>query len=349
MKALAELVPQVFFDILARYVPGLVLLGSWIIMFGHDEWRWLLNAVVGGQLNSGNAIAAATLVLLFVPFVVGYVIAPAAKIVQRGNEHGWWLPPLPSRSVYEGADRRWRPKYWWVMSDKAAGDGYDWLRKNAPEAGAFAAKIRAEFTMHNALAVAFLAISVMALFAGEILWAAASGSIVLLMVRRGAETEKTFQSTTRKLCRAASQDSSQNPARPAPELDPAPRLIWLIPGNRNDQFLWEDGKDWLDELKLWLTLETRRKRQDELRRKWLRELVDMGVDERTLPGTSQRESTAETIAAVKKWAGTAGKICSRSGRRTFRAEGRKWARKLQHEAAPEFVFRRPGIFWRIKP
>jgi hypothetical protein len=70
-----------------------------------------------------------------------------AKAVQRGNEHGWWLPPRPSRSVYESGERMWRPKDWWVVNDKAAGEGYDWLRENASDAGALSAKIRAEFTM----------------------------------------------------------------------------------------------------------------------------------------------------------------------------------------------------------
>jgi ABC-type Fe3+ transport system permease subunit len=122
MGTVAELIPQVFFDIYARYVPGLVLFGSWILLLGQDAWQGLLNTVAGGQLDSKNALPIATLILLFVPFVVGYVIAPLAKLVQRGNEHGWWLPPSRSRSVYEASGKR-RPKDWWVISDKGAGKG----------------------------------------------------------------------------------------------------------------------------------------------------------------------------------------------------------------------------------
>ncbi|WP_179855383.1 hypothetical protein [Paractinoplanes atraurantiacus] len=235
---MAELIPQVFFDILARYVPGLVLFGSWILLLGQDEWRALLSTVVGGRLDDGNALPAATLVLLFVPFVAGYVIAPLAKIVQRCNERGWSLPPLPSRAVYEDGGQKWRPKYWWVLNDKDAGKGYDWLRRNAPEAGALSAKIRAEFTMHNALAVAFLAIAVMAVVAREWGWAVASALTAPLMAYRGATTEKTYFGTTRKLC--------ANSPSPAITLKPPPRLIWLIPGDKREYPLWEDGKGWLD-------------------------------------------------------------------------------------------------------
>ncbi len=170
MTALTELIPQVFFDILARYVPGLVLFGSWILLLGQDDWRNLLSVVVGGQLDPGNALPTATLILIFVPFVIGYAIAPLAKAVQRGNEHGWWVLQVPRRSMHE--DRlTWGPKDRWVTSDKAAGEAYDWLRVNEPPSGALAAKIRAEFTMHNALSVAFAAIAVMAVFAHEHWWA----------------------------------------------------------------------------------------------------------------------------------------------------------------------------------
>jgi SAM-dependent methyltransferase len=196
-----KLIPQVFFDVLARYIPGAVLLGSWIILFGQDGWSHLLNVLLAGHLNGSNALPTATLLLFFMPFVVGYVLAPFAKGVQRGNEHHWWL----------------LPRKWGIKEDEPAGNAYDWLRVNKADAGALCAKIRAEFTMHNALSVAFLAVTVMAVIAGEYYWAIASGLAVPLMVFRGATTEKTFHSTTRKFCKAAegcvlkesaSQDSS---------------------------------------------------------------------------------------------------------------------------------------------
>jgi hypothetical protein len=205
MTEFGKLIPQVFFDVLARYVPGAVLLGSWIILVGQHGWAHLLNVLLAGHLDGSNALPTATLVLLFMPFVVGYVLAPFAKGVQRGNEHHWWL----------------LPRKWGVREDKPAGNGYDWLRVNFPDAGALCAKIRAEFTMHNALSVAFLAITAMACLTGEYYWAIVSGLAVPLMALRGATTEKTFHSTTRKFCKAkdhtleepASHDSSVSPGR----------------------------------------------------------------------------------------------------------------------------------------
>src|SRR5438045_3003772 len=120
-KAIMEfgkLIPQVFFDVLARYVPGAVLLGSWLILFGQEGWTHLLNALLADHLNDTNVFPAAALVLFFIPFVVGYVLAPFAKGVQRGNEHHWWL----------------LPRKWGIKEDKPTGNGYDWLRVNYPEA-----------------------------------------------------------------------------------------------------------------------------------------------------------------------------------------------------------------------
>jgi hypothetical protein len=172
---LGKLIPQVFFDLLARSVPGSVALGSWIVLLGEDPWSRLLNALLGGHLDSDNALGAATLVFFFLSFVVGHVVAPFAKGVQRFNERTGL-----------------------VKKDTGAGREYDWLRAHHPDAGALCAKIRAEFTMYNALSVVFLAIAMMAIDAGVIPIANAGLLAVPLMIYRGAETQATFQSTVRK-------------------------------------------------------------------------------------------------------------------------------------------------------
>jgi hypothetical protein len=178
-----KLIPQVFFDILARFVPGAVLLCSWIIFLGQDDWRRLLDAVLGGNLHDDNALPVSMLALLFLSFLLGYLLAPFTRGVQRLNQD----PPLVTRKT------RMR----WLAKDPDADARYDWLRAHHPDAGTLCAKIRAEFTMYYALSAAFLAVAVMASLSGAFAWALASLLAVPLTAWRGAKTEETFQETTR--------------------------------------------------------------------------------------------------------------------------------------------------------
>ncbi|WP_062384754.1 hypothetical protein [Demequina iriomotensis] len=248
MGSLMQLIPQVFFDFYARYVPGLVLVGAWILLPGDAAWSSLLTKVLGGKLDADNAFPAAAAALIFVPFVAGYVIAPLAKAVQRGNEHGWWHPPRPSRDRHAapGVRAALRPRYSWVLEDQGAGKGYDWLRANDPPSGALVAKIRAEFTMHNALAVAFAGAAIMAFCAGRPWWAAGAAVAAPLMACRGASTEGTFHKSTRKLC--AARRWRDLPTHPTPS------LVWVVPPDPRQgapdwstgyATLWKDGKGWL--------------------------------------------------------------------------------------------------------
>jgi hypothetical protein len=177
-----KLIPQVFFDILARFVPGAILLGSWIVLLGQYDWSRLLKALLGGYLYNGNALLASALTFSFLSFALGYVLAPFAKGVQRLNEARWYV----------------LKKLKWVTKDGEVGKRYDWLRARHPDVGALSAKIRAEYTMYNALSVVFVAITIMASIRGS-LWALPSFLGVPLMIWRGSKTQETFQETTMKL------------------------------------------------------------------------------------------------------------------------------------------------------
>ena len=179
-----KLVPQIFFDILTRFVPGAVLLSSWIVFLGQDDWRRLLDALLGGNLHDDNALPVSMLALLFLSFLLGYLLAPFTRGMQRLNE----APPL----VTKVTRRRW------FANDPDAEARYDWLRAHQPAAGALCAKIRAEYTMYYALSAAFLAVAVMASLGGALAWALASLLAVPLTAWRGAKIEETFQETTRK-------------------------------------------------------------------------------------------------------------------------------------------------------
>jgi hypothetical protein len=162
-----KLVPQIFFDILTRFVPGAVLLCSWIVFLGQDDWRRLLDSLLGGNLHDDNALPVSMLALLFLSFLLGYLLAPFTRGVQRLNE----APPLVSKAI---------------------------RRAHQPAAGALCAKIRAEYTMYYALSAALLAVAVMASVSGAFAWALASLLAVPLTAWRGAKIEETFQETTRK-------------------------------------------------------------------------------------------------------------------------------------------------------
>ena len=123
-----RLIPQLFFDLLARVVPGVVLLLIVAALHTNGGWKDLLNIAAGGRLDPENAFAFAFFIPLGVGFVLGHLIAPIGKTLG-----GWVRHP--------GFKAPWRE--------------YDWLRMHRPDAGALVAKIRAEYTMHYSLAAAF--------------------------------------------------------------------------------------------------------------------------------------------------------------------------------------------------
>src|SRR5215212_7893316 len=179
-----KLVPQLLFDIFTRFVPGAVLLCSWIVFLGRDDWRRLLDALLGGNLHDDNALPVSMLAVAFLSFLVGYLLAPFTRVVQRLNE----APPLVGRATR----RRW------FANDPDAEPRFDWLRAHQPAAGALCAKIRAEYTMYYALSAALLAVAVMASVSGAFAWALASLLAVPLTAWTGAKIQETFQDTTRK-------------------------------------------------------------------------------------------------------------------------------------------------------
>jgi hypothetical protein len=237
----AKLIPQFFFDLLARMVPGGVLLGSWIFLIGQDQWSRLLNALLGGYLESGNAVPTATLAFGFVSFVLGHVLAPIAKWVERLNE--WPVQGKVAKAPVSGtsAPTQWsvdaRPEirateaaatkppsgvvrlkkraHFWVDKDERAGEAYDWLRTHHPDQGALCARIRAEFLMYDALFVVFLVVTGMTVFVGSTGPAVVPFLAAFLMLYRGAETEGTYQKTTLKIRRTIDEPQGRSHQEPA--------------------------------------------------------------------------------------------------------------------------------------
>src|SRR6266496_4231280 len=87
---LGKLIPQIFFDILARWIPGLTVTVAWIILLGHSAWSNALNLVLAGHLGNNNALpAAAALIAIMAIFAGRYYIFIASflaipLLAQRG-------------------------------------------------------------------------------------------------------------------------------------------------------------------------------------------------------------------------------------------------------------------------
>jgi hypothetical protein len=121
--------------------------------------------LLGGHLAHDNVVPAATLAILALSFIVGHVIAPFGKLVQRLNEKSWFITQLVNEAGEVGKKHTWL-----VEKDDEAGKMYDWLQAHHPDQGALCAKIRVEFTMDNALAVTFLAVAVMSALGNANTW-----------------------------------------------------------------------------------------------------------------------------------------------------------------------------------
>jgi hypothetical protein len=149
-----------------------------------------------------------TALFMLAIYVVGQLLSPYAKLVQRVGES------RPIRGVVQSKLVQ-RIGQWLGFKLKempnAPSGAYDWLRLHSKEAGGQCAKIRAEFTMHNGLAVVFLASCV---------WYVARRPdwdwrvlLVLLVAAlsaavRGRTTRDTFEETVGKFAEAAGYERS---------------------------------------------------------------------------------------------------------------------------------------------
>jgi hypothetical protein len=184
-----KLIPQVFFDLIGRVVPGAVAILAALQLSG-TTWESWLRASLGEKL--AESPSGSMFIYLIGAYVVGQLVSPLAKLVQRAGE-------LPS------------------FKPRAKADGYDWLRTHAPEAGAHCAKIRAEFTMHNGLAAVLLAMAGAYVLSDDAWrwWVLVSliASGVLAAVR-GRTTRDTFHQTVAKFRKEAESPPSKAAKEP---------------------------------------------------------------------------------------------------------------------------------------
>ena len=126
-----KFLPQAFFDVIGRIIPGFIalLLLSWC---APSAWQSVTEALA--RLTGTSTLPV--WLLLGISYVVGHLLSPATKQIQRMGER------FPKKL------------------DKPNSEKYDWLRVNSTEAGGHCAKLRAEFTLYNSLAAVFFIFAV---------------------------------------------------------------------------------------------------------------------------------------------------------------------------------------------
>ena len=133
-----KFVPQLFFDLIARIVPGgvAVLLCTYFYDSKYETWKSVvggMRAAVGAEIVGSGLVFV---VLTFLCYVIGHLISPLTKLIQHYNER------IPS------------------VLEKSDSYKYEWLRVHESEAGGHCAKLRAEFTMYNSLSAVFLVFAI---------------------------------------------------------------------------------------------------------------------------------------------------------------------------------------------
>jgi hypothetical protein len=187
-----KLVPQLFFDAIGRVIPGLVAIILYFSLFdpSWSLWRAFLDGCLGGRPGAESPVGFVILSLLVFAYVLGHLLSPFTKVVQRIGER------LPAKLTS-------------LSSEK-----YEWLRMHKPDAGSHCAKLRAEFTMYNALASVFtLYVTVLLLVQRPlpVLYILLLIGLALLMGYRGRETRDTFRKSIDHFFDAAKSPPPQPP------------------------------------------------------------------------------------------------------------------------------------------
>lgn len=192
-----KLIPQAFFEFLARLVPGGVALVVWMALFGGaDHWPSILGTFAANQLDTSNVSGIAVFVSISLAYGLGQLVAPLGKAAQRVSEFAAVTFLIPARDAALGMVGK-KPS----DAKQISGEDYDWLRANAPALGELVAKIRSEHTMFYSLAAIFAVAAAACLGSAYFEWT----KFVVLVVAavacagRGYSTRLTMRETAQKL------------------------------------------------------------------------------------------------------------------------------------------------------
>ena len=199
-----KIVPQAFFDAIARVLPGLVALFL-LARYEVEAWRSVSDAF--GRMMGNKASDWSLLFILVAAYALGHLMTPGTKLIQRISEQ---YPKIQAKRDPSTNDRCWSKlanavrAEWnsWTSCNskketkslKPDSKKYDWLRVKSLDAAGLAAKLRAEFTMYNSLAFVFLAFGTWLGFTRRIHEHAFLFALLgFLMAARGRETQQTMR------------------------------------------------------------------------------------------------------------------------------------------------------------
>src|SRR5437867_5916606 len=212
-----KLVPQVFFDLIARAVPGAFLL---ICLQASANKRMMptLLALAAPNAKLQESALVWAIVVGSAVFATGHMMAPAVRFLESppvATSVDIWARMVNKLLPFRTRHQR-LPKERWEQ--------YDWLRLERPETGALVVRIRAEYTMYGGFAVALLLTTAVllarvlaenALSRGDRLelFLVASGALFLgvVMHKRQLDTYMTFGLSVQNFHKAAAERVGRQP------------------------------------------------------------------------------------------------------------------------------------------
>ena len=227
-----KLIPQIFFDVIARIVPGSVAFVILELTVPGGLWARTLERVAAGGVEPRKSATMAALVWLGASYVLGQLTSPAGKVVE-GIAVKIVTPRVHEALNSSSAGLKWLtnriPKELIKYFESGPGPEkvqlkrYDWLRLYKADAGALTAKIRAEYTMFFALSAILLAsvplvlISTTAFVSRLAPWRLALGLLLgaIVLASRGRDIRRTFFNSVSNFYSAATAGSERGLTKPS--------------------------------------------------------------------------------------------------------------------------------------
>jgi hypothetical protein len=211
-----KLVPQLFYDLISRVIPGFVALAVLAAAVDLKLGKLATDFWDGAKAMQDSALFLGFGFLL-AAYLVGHILSPISDFLEKHiaerlfpayyrvlknavSGHSDYSPSMQSFFLKElGLEKGDDPeKVPLGRYRKTVFVWFDWLRINNPDAGARAAKIRAEYRMHSQNAVVFILALLMNLISTYVSRSSLKFDFLIVMATVGLAsiwaTARTYQS-----------------------------------------------------------------------------------------------------------------------------------------------------------